>query len=116
MDHQRDTQQPGHKTAGTRDEPPHAEHQVRTPPAQYACRLGQGYRQFPGSRRYLEGALAAQALDANPLHREAALGHQSRLQPPAGTDPEDLVSLVPQPFGHRQGREDMAAGATGHDS
>ena len=115
MNDKGNTQNAGHEAAGSRGEAAHAQHQVRTPAAQDAGRLGHGHRQLPRGGHQGEPALAPQALDADPLDLKAMLGHQPRLHLLAGPDPEDLLSLVPQQLGNRQGREDMTAGPAGHD-
>ena len=114
MNHQRNPQQPGHDAAGSGDEPAHAEHHMRPVFQQSARGLPTGPKNPQRRRQPSPNALAADAADADPIHRETGLGHDSGFHPPAGAQPADLGVGLAQLPRHRQGGIHMPAGAAGH--
>jgi hypothetical protein len=115
VDYQGDAQQSGHQTTWARGKTTHPQHQVWTPPAQYPCRLKQRHCQFPRGRQELQASLAPQTLNPNPFNGKPTLWDQPGLYLRPGTNPENLLALVTQQLGYRQGRKDMSAGPAGHD-
>ncbi len=79
-----------------------------------ACQSAPARRK--GAFSKVANALAAQTLDADPLHLEAMLGHQPGLHAALGADPEHLHPLRAQQLRDGEGGKDMTAGSTGHDT
>ena len=115
VDHQRQREQPGGDPAGPGDEATHTEHRGRPPPAQRGERLQQRDDEPERSQQPAEQAVATQPGNADPVDLDAGARHQFRFQPASRSEPADRQAAFAQPRRDRQRREDMTAGAAGHD-
>ena len=115
MQHQRLTQQHRHQPAGEGDVAPQTHHHLRAHPAHHLEALPEGLEQAQRQQNQRAEALATYAGKIHRFERKAARRHQPAFHTGWGTEPVHAPALVTQRLRHRQPREDMSAGAAGHD-
>ena len=116
VQHQRPTEQRGHHPAGEGDVAAHAEHYRR---------IGPGAASAATARSRAAGSAAAAASSAAPCRaarrsRSTSIGMlragtTRRLHPAWVAEPDDAPVARAHLVGHGEAREDVAAGAAGHD-
>jgi len=115
VDDQRTAEQDGHHAAREADIATHAENDVRPDAADFAPRLPEAGEQRQRQQQLAQQPLAAQRSEAHPGHLVAARRHQPRFHAARIAHPDHSPAAGFHQLGDGQAREDVTAGAAGHD-
>src|SRR6185437_14457615 len=115
VQHQRLAARDTHQRAGKRREAAEAQHQVRAPTTNDAKALEARGEQRVRSEEQRAQTLAADAAERYRLEVDAVRGHQARLHPFAGSEPEDARATREELGGDREAGENVPARAAGGD-